>query len=328
MVFGIFALVIGGLASCTAIFTPLALLLAGSMPRQPGVPPPDVRAVLSAVVVYGVVAAAFIAGGIASIRARRWARPFMLSVAWTWLLLGVFAMVFWIAMLPSMMEIMASAAGPRGAAPPPGMAGVQQAMVWVMTAVMIVLYLVLPTVFILFYRSPHVRTTLEHYDPNPGWADRAPVSVFGLSVGLGVSALFMLPLLGYGVFPLFGTLLTGPAAAVATLACAALLAVAAWLVFRLSIAGWWLTMAISILLPVAMIVTMQTVGVVPLYERMGMPPDQIEAIRNNQLMRGPLIPVATGLLGIAGVIYLLAVRKSFVASSGSGEERGAVAGAS
>src|SRR5688572_17696829 len=123
VVFGVFALVIGGLASCTAIFTPLALLMAGAMPQQPGMQvQQDPRAVASAVVVYVIVAAAFIAGGIASIRARRWARPFMLSVAWTWLLLGIFGMVFWIAMLPSMMEIMASAStgarGPGGAPPP------------------------------------------------------------------------------------------------------------------------------------------------------------------------------------------------------------------
>src|SRR4051794_1771439 len=82
IVFGIFALVIGGLAACTAIFTPLMLLMAGMMPRPANMPPPDPRAALSAVVVYGVVAGAFIAGGIGSLRTRRWARPFMLSVAW------------------------------------------------------------------------------------------------------------------------------------------------------------------------------------------------------------------------------------------------------
>ncbi len=316
IVFGIFALVIGGLSSCVTILTPLGLLMAGAMPRTPGVPPPDLRSLVSAVVVYGVVAAAFIAGGIASIRARRWARPFMLSVSWTWLLIGVFGMVMWIALLPSMRGMMTPAGGP---APP---AAFQDTMIWIMSGVMVVLYLALPAAFILFYRSRHVRTTLEHYDPNSGWADRVPVSVFGLAVALAASALFTLPMIAYGVFPLFGAVLTGPAAIVAIVAVAAVLAVAAYLVFRLRMSGWWLTLLISIVMPVAMIVTFRQIGPVAMYEHLGMPPEQIEAIRDNAIVRGPLVPIATALAGLAGLIYLAALRKFFVASAGS--DRGSV----
>ena len=50
---------------------------------------------------------------------------------------------------------------------------------------------------------------------------------------------------------------------------------------------------------------------------MGMPPEQIVSIRNNALLQGPLVPIATAVLGAAGVIYLLKVRKFFVASAGS-----------
>jgi hypothetical protein len=163
-----------------------------------------------------------------------------------------------------------------------------------------------------------VRTTLEFYDPAPGWSDRAPVSVFGLALGLAVSALFVLPMLAHGMFPLFGVLLQGPVAIVATLATAILLGIAAWLVFRLSMAGWWLTMAISIVLPITMIVSLRVIGFVRLYEAMGMPPEQVEPLRKNGLIQGPLIPAATALLGLAGIAYLLAVRKFFVSSSGSG----------
>jgi uncharacterized membrane protein len=317
IVFGIFALVIGGLSACLTIFTPLGLLMAHAMPRQPGTPPPpDWRTAIAAIVVYGVVAGAFIAGGVASIRARRWARPFMLSVAWTWLLLGIFGSVFLVAIMPTMSESMAmtQAANPGAPAMP---AGFGQAMIWIIAIVSLALYLVLPTIFILFYRSPHVRTTLEFYDPTPGWSDRAPVSVFGLALGLAVSALFVLPMLAHAMFPLFGVLLTGPAAIIATLATAVLLGLAAWLVFRLSMAGWWLTMAISIALPVMMIVSARTIGVVRMYEAMGMPAEQVEPLRHNTLIQGPLVPAATALLGFAGVAYLLAVRKFFASSSGS-----------
>jgi hypothetical protein len=317
VVFGVLALIIGGLSACLTILTPLGLLMAGAMPRQPGTPPPpDWRTAISAVVVYGVVAGAFIAGGVASIRARRWARPFMLSVAWTWLLLGILGSVFLIALMPSMSEQMAS---PTSTTPGPVMPGdFQGIIVGFIAAISFVLYLVLPTIFILFYRSPHVRTTLEFYDPAPGWSDRAPVSVFGLALGLAVSALFVLPMLAHGMFPLFGVLLQGPVAIVATLATAILLGIAAWLVFRLSMAGWWLTMAISIVLPITMIVSLRVIGFVRLYEAMGMPPEQVEPLRKNGLIQGPLIPAATALLGLAGIAYLLAVRKFFVSSSGSG----------
>ena len=328
IVFGIFALVIGGMAACFAIFTPLAVMMASAMPQGPAAggarvqvhgAQPDSRSIFSAVVVYGVVAAAFIAGGIASIRTRRWARPLMLSVGWTWLLVGVFGMVMMVALLPSMRDMMAASAG-AGPGMTPGFADV---VVWSMTAISFVLYIALPAIFLYFYSSQHVRTTLEHYDPVPGWADRAPISVFTLSVALAVSALLTLSMITYGMFPVFGTMLTGPAAMGATLAAAAVFLLAAYLVFRLRMSGWWLTMLISIVIPVATIMTMRRMGIIAIYEHMGLPPEQIEAVRNNELMRGPLIPIATAAMGVLGVAYLLAVRKFFVASAGS-DARGTV----
>lgn len=327
IVFGIVALVIGGLSACLAMFTPLMLAMSGALSQAPGANVHahnagfDARSVLSAVVVYGVVAAAFIAGGIGSIRTRRWARPLMLSVGWTWLLVGVFAMVMMAALLPSMQDIM-SASG--GAATPPGFA---RTFMWIMLAISFILYIVLPGVFIFFYSGPHVRATLEHYDPVPGWSDRAPVSVFTLSVVLAVTALFTLSMITYGIFPLFGTMLTGPAAIGTNLATSGIFLLAGYLVFRLRMSGWWLSMAISILLPLAMIVTMRRIGIIALYEQMGMPPEQIDIVRDNALVRGPLIPVATAVLGVAGVVYLLAVRKFFLAPAGSAE-RGTVASVS
>ena len=328
IVFGIFALVIGGLAACSAIFTPLMLMMASAMQPKTGTPAPgggtiivhssqpDPRTIPSAVTVYAVVAAAFIAGGVGSIRARRWARPLMLSVGWTWLLVGVFGMVMMAALLPSMQEMMApgAGAGPGRPAMPPGFTS---AIMWITGAISFVLYIALPSVFLLFYSSRHVRTTLEHYDPAPGWADRAPVSVFTLAVALAVSGLFTLAMVTYGAFPLLGTMLTGPAAMGATVATAGVFLLAGYLVFELRMSGWWLTMLISIVLPLGMIVSFQRLGVITMYEHMGMPPEHIEAVRDNALMRGPLIPATTAAMGVLGVVYLLAVRKFFVASAGS-----------
>ncbi|HEV2293742.1 MAG TPA: hypothetical protein VGR35_07790 [Tepidisphaeraceae bacterium] len=327
IVFGIFALVIGGMSACFAIVTPLMLVMTGALSQPPGTNVHvhnaglDARSALSAVVVYGVVAAAFIAGGIGSIRTRRWARPLMLSVAWTWLLVGVLGMIMLAALLPSMQDMM-SVSG--GAATGPGFA---QTLMWITLVISFIMYIVLPGVFIFFYSSPHVRETLEHYDPVPGWSDRAPVSVFTLSVALAVTALFTLSMITYAIFPLFGTMLIGPAAIGANLAASGMLLLAAYLVFRLRMSGWWLTMVISIVLPLAMIVTMRRIGIVAIYEQMGIPPEQIVIVRDNALVHGPLIPIATAVLGVAGVAYLLAVRKFFVAPAGS-EARGTVASVS
>ena len=328
IVFGIFALVIGGLAACSAIFTPLMLLMASAMQPGAGAPAagggtimvhgsqPDPRSIPSAVMLYVVVAAAFIAGGVGSIRTRRWARPLMLSVGWTWLLVGVFGMVILAALLPSMQEMMAPSAG-AGPGPPAMPAGFTSALMWITGAISFVMYIVLPGIFLFFYSSRHVRATLEHYDPAPGWADRAPVSVFTLAVALAVSGLFTLAMVTYGMFPLFGTMLTGPAAMGATVATAGVFLLAAYLVYRLRMSGWWLTMLISVVLPLAMIVSMQRLGIIAMYEHMGLPPEQIEAVRDNDLIRGPLIPIATAVMGVFGVVYLFAVRKFFVASAGS-----------
>ena len=330
IVFGIFALVIGGLAACSAIFTPLMLLMASAMQPGAGAPAggggggtiivhgthPDPRRIPSAIMLYVVVAAAFIAGGIGSIRTRRWARPLMLSVGWTWLLVGVFGMVILAALLPSMREMMAASTGARPGAPAPP-AGFADALVWITGAISFVMYIALPGIFLFFYSRRHVRRTLEHYDPAPGWADRAPVSVFTLAVALAVSGLFTLAMVTYGMFPLLGTMLTGLDAMVATVVTASVFLLSAYLVYRLRMSGWWLTMLISIVLPLAMIVSMQRLGIIAMYEHMGLPPEQIEAVRDNALMRGPLIPITTALMGVFGVVYLFAVRKFFVASAES-----------
>src|SRR4051812_28582306 len=79
IVFGIFALVIGAISACMGIMAPLAIMMTRAMPRPANMPPTDPRSLISAVVVYGVVAAAFIACGVGSVRTRRWSRPLMLS---------------------------------------------------------------------------------------------------------------------------------------------------------------------------------------------------------------------------------------------------------
>ena len=309
LLFGILSLIVGGICALAAMLTPLGLLMARAAPRPAGVPAPDLRSLFAAVLLYALIAAVFIWAGVGSVRAKRWVRPVMVSVGWTWLLLGVSGMVYWLLALGDIDAIMA-ASNPGG---PPLPAGLRTAVVAFVTIFMAVIYLVVPGLYVWFYRSPHVRATLDHYDPSPAWTDRCPQPVLALSVGLGFAAVLSLTFLPYAVFPAFGVILTGPAAIAVILASAVVLAWLAWETFLLKPRAWWATIALSILLPLAAGVTLLRVNPLDLYRAAGFPEEQLVMLGRMQSLHGPGAAIVTLVVGAACLAYVVYLRKHFFA---------------
>jgi hypothetical protein len=168
VVFGFFTAIMGGFC---ALFVPL-LFFGQSMSAQAGAH--SNLSILPAVVMYAFLAIVLIWLGIGSMLARRWARALLLIFSWSWLVIGVISMAAAGFVLPKIMETINAAQGMGRPRPP-------AALLMVIPMVTIgIVYVVLPAIWVLFYRSRHVKATCEAYDQVVRWTDRAPLPVLAV----------------------------------------------------------------------------------------------------------------------------------------------------
>src|SRR3954470_17540900 len=84
LIMGILLLALAGL--CVLILT-LTIYGIDFLPTG-GPPMGTLRRIIGAMLVYGTGTAFFLATGLGSLMRKRWARPVVLAVAWSWLLAG------------------------------------------------------------------------------------------------------------------------------------------------------------------------------------------------------------------------------------------------
>ena len=169
-VFGAVIILIGLFCLLLVPLTIVAVSLSGQTPGFEI----DSGAAWSASAMYSLMAVAFIWLGLGSIRARRWECELILSLSWIWLLAGISALLVGVLVLPNMLRESDALSGlPPAAAP----------LVLAVTFVLIgIVYVVLPGIFILFYRSPHVSATCRARHPEPGRLDSCPRRLLTLTV--------------------------------------------------------------------------------------------------------------------------------------------------
>jgi len=226
MVFGVFAILIG---ACCALLVPLAIFGQMMAARQSGTGL-DATAALIGASVYGLMALVLIWLGVGSVLARRWARALLLCLGWIGLIIGVIAIPAVMVAMNSIGETLRA----QGQTVPP----VTLAVIKIVTiATTFVIYIVIPGVAVLFYRSPHVRQTCEARDPVVRWTDRCPLPVLALCLlKIFGAAMLLLILPTYGrVFPLAGVVLQGWPARMLWLAVIAFMVYAARGFYRLDL---------------------------------------------------------------------------------------------
>src|SRR5688572_1546336 len=191
--FGIVSILIGSLAGCFAMLTPLSLAM---MSFAPTAARDDVIFDLIVVTVfYAAAATLFIWTGIGSIRCRRWVRPIVISLGWPTIIMGVLGLAGWLFFARDLPAVLAMAAQtsaqtpalapmPGPPAPPPAPAAFPSSagLAAIMAVVLAVFYLILPGAFLWFYSTQNVKRTLEAYDPRTSWTERAPLPVFAGAV--------------------------------------------------------------------------------------------------------------------------------------------------
>lgn len=262
--------------------------------------------------VYPLIAVFFGTMGVGTLLGRRWARAIMLVVSWLWLAVGIITTLAMVFFLPRMMQA-AMAAGP--ASQVKGAQEMGTCATVIGGVVLFLFYVLLPLGFLLFYRSPHVKATVEAKDPKERWTDRCPLPVLGAALVAGYGAFASLCGLAYGVFPIAGHLLRGLPALLIFLGMAAVNAALAVGLYRLRPAAWWGAVAFY---SASVLVTLMTFGRgVPwreMYTAMGTPPAQVEMMEKSGILaalEGPtfLIPAVLLFLGVIG--YLFWIRRYF-----------------
>jgi hypothetical protein len=280
MVFGILTILLGCMAG---LFVPLMLISQVVAAKSAGSAAP-LSAMMPAILLYGMLAVALVWLGIGSIKARRWARALLLIFSWSWLVMGVFAVIGAAFIMP---KILAGASGgpDTSHAMPASTIPVVMAVMFLMLGVFFIL---VPAIWIFFYGSRHVKATCETRDPVARWTDACPLPVLGFCLWLLFSAPMMLvmPLTGHAVMPFFGVFVTGLPGGLLCLAVAIIWCAAAWRLYRLDVRGWWLILIVFVAVMVSTVLTYAQHDLIEMYQRMGYPQAQIEQMQKSGLLTG------------------------------------------
>jgi hypothetical protein len=268
----------------------------------------DLPTLLMGTLVYFAIGGVLIFTGIGSYRKKRWVRPLMLIVAWTWLISGALGLAFVVVVLDDLVLL--------------GTANLERVPVGTVLVVKLFLLggatiggIVLPLLFVWAYQDRAVGVTCEIQHPGPTWTDRCPLPVLALSVGLGFAAILALPLALRPVVPLFGFLVTGWAAALLNLAGALVAGLLARSTYRLELGGWWATSALLVVSGASVALTFLRVPPVEYYRRIGYPEEQLKLFEQSSLGQPWLIVWSTVVLTLLSLIYMGAIRRHFDAGS-------------
>ncbi len=264
----------------------------------------NLKQMIPAIIMYALAATWFIWVGIGSVKARRWARALILVTSWFWLIGGTLGFLIMLLLIPSLFS---NDHMPQSAA---------AVFRFVMVAFMVVFFIGLPGLFVLFYRGRDVKATCEHYDPQTRWTDKCPLPVLGLSLFCFWSAVSV-PKAGFinWTFPFFGTVLSGITGAAVTVAICLLLVWIAWGLYRLDIKAWWTSLLVNCGMPISSFITFSLVSTETYYENAGMTAQQMETIKQTDVLSNPMMRWPMLLWTAAIVAYLFYIRKYFVNNS-------------
>ena len=306
-VFGIFTPLLGG--RCGLL---ILLMLVGQMAVARTNPSQASFAmILPAIILYGGLAVALVWLGIGSMLARRWARALLLIFSWSWLIGGLIVSVSMAFVMP---QIMAQQSAAGGTPDHPAMPAAAMSVVMVFMFLFLgVFFILLPAVWIFFYKSPHVKATCEARDPVTRWTDACPLPVLALCLWLlfGVPMLLLMPIVGHGVMPFFGMFLTGLAGSLLCLVMAALWACAAWWLYKLDARGWWLILIVFLVFMLSTLLTYARHDMIEMYHLMGYPEAQIEQIQKTGLLTGNRMNWLMTFSMLPFLGYILFIKKYF-----------------
>lgn len=227
--FGIVQLAIGALALLGFAVTTTGIVLGG----YDGHAAMPARAMIPGLVIYALAGVVMISLGTGSILCRRWARALTLAVSWIWLLLGFFGTGSMWAASRMIAHVV-----------PDEMAEMRAVMFGCMSVFVLGFGILLPALFVLFYRSDHVAETCRLRDPHHRWTDDVPIPLLAFSIWIGYTGVVMFSSISYGILPIGGSFVTGFPAGVVFAIAGALFVYVAIEFARRKKAAWWFALTL------------------------------------------------------------------------------------
>lgn len=291
----IFGIILIGSGILVALMIPvmiLGLLMSGHLP---GTEPIPLRVALPSFLLYTGLAVTFVWLGIGSLKCCRWARALVLLLSWGWLIAGIISFGMNAFMLPRMVGHV------------PGTPEIPEAVkniVTLVTVSMVGLFgIVMPGSLVAFYGSRNVRETCWSRDPVTRWTDSFPLPLLAVTLILALGAVTMVLMIPTynGVVPLFGTYVSGVPGAGILLVVALAYAFAARECFHRRLVGWWAAVALYLIGGISSFTTFMTVGLLPMYQRMGLSELQLARITETGISNQPWF---MGFMFVSWIAYL------------------------
>ena len=301
--------ILAGVGSVLAGLSHMALpLLAGSIPDF------SITAsqIATGVITFVTIGVVLIACGTGSMRERRWVRPAMLTVGWSWLFVGFATLGFVVTNLDDLTIL----AGSGLADQPPE---IETLIRWILLIPSLGFGIATPLLILWAYAGEDVLETCRAKHPDPDWSDRCPSTVLVLALALGFAGLLSFPLALRPVLPWFGDLLTGLAGSAATLVTGGLFVWIGWALFRLKQSGWWAAGASAIVVAVSTVWTLLETPRATWYRALDYPERQIDLLlASGEPAKWPGI-VATIAFTIVTLLYLASIHRHFRNESKRGQ---------
>jgi hypothetical protein len=279
------------------------MLLSTAIPKPAQQPALPAGMIAYTSLFYLLLAALFVTLGIGSMMARRWAPPLILVTSWGWLICGGLGFVVSFAMMPKMLATIPNQQ--------PGSANVMMGCMAVMFGLFGV---IVPLAFVLFYRSPHVKRTVEVFDPVPRWTDSQPVPllIFASWMLFGAVATLLSSFM-YRALPLAVFTLRGPAVFLVMAAMATLLFWIGVGTLKRMPAAWWSAVVLLVIGVAWGAAYMTTLKKSPgaISEAMGIPYDAQQAAITEAMYGSPFFIAWIALIWIGYFAFLLYIRRYF-----------------
>ncbi|MFO1458156.1 MAG: hypothetical protein U1G08_02015 [Verrucomicrobiota bacterium] len=303
IVFGILTVCLGGLC---ALVVPL-MLFGQAMARTAagGTAAGGTPSMLPIMASYGGLAVVLVWLGIGSLLTRRWARALILIFGWSFLVVGVISMIAVGLLLPGFLR----SGQPGGTSTLP--AGAETTVMVIILLFLGFLFVLIPGIWVAFYGNRNVKATCEARNPAPSWTDACPLPLLAVSLWLGFSALGMpMSFLSYrAVLPVFGILLTGPWAVLTSIGLTLVWGLGAWWLYRREARGWWLVVGAFLIFGISNFITYSRLDPIVIYEQMGFPATQIDAMKGTPWMSGDTIRWLTTAVLVPILAYMVAIRR-------------------